>query len=124
MAGSPSWDIISNNRFCPDIAFINQAIAETFDRFDIDVSRLATGGFSGGASYALSVGLTNVDLFSHIIAFSPGFFHAVEVNGKPRIFISHGTADNVLPIEHCSRRITARLQKQQYGFNVSLRDRI
>jgi len=30
-------------------------------------------GFSDGASYALSVGITNGDLFTHVIAFSPGF---------------------------------------------------
>jgi predicted esterase len=114
MSRGQSWDIISYDQFGPDIAFINQALAETLERFNIDTSRIAIGGFSDGASYALSVGLTNGDLFSHIIAFSPGFFYTVGTNGKPRVFISHGTSDNVLPIDHCSRRITARLQKQQY----------
>ncbi len=30
-------------------------------------------GFSDGASYALSLGVPNGDLFTHIVAFSPGF---------------------------------------------------
>lgn len=111
---SGSWDIISYDRFGPDIAFINQALTDTFSRYNIDASRLAIGGFSDGASYALSVGLTNGDLFSHIIAFSPGFFYTVEMKGKPTIFISHGTFDEVLPIISCSRRIVPRLQKQGY----------
>ena len=111
-----SWDIISYNGFGPDIAFINQALAETFNRYNIDAAKLAVGGFSDGASYALSVGLTNGDLFSHIIAFSPGFYYTVEMKGKPGIFISHGTFDDILPIGSCSRRIVPRLQKQ--GYNI------
>ncbi len=111
----PSWDIISFDRFGPDIAFINQALAETFIRYNIDTTRLAIGGFSDGASYALSVGLTNGDLFTHIIAFSPGFYYAAEMKGKPGVFVSHGTSDDILPINSCSRRLVPRLQKQSYN---------
>ncbi|MEJ7682241.1 MAG: alpha/beta hydrolase-fold protein [Segetibacter sp.] len=71
-----SWDIISYDRFGPDIALINQALGATFTRYNIDAAKLAICGFSDGASYALSVGLTNGDLFSHIIAFSPVFLHS------------------------------------------------
>ncbi len=111
---SGSWDIISYDRFGPDIAFINDTLAHTFSRYNIDPARFAIGGFSDGASYALSVGLTNGDLFSHIIAFSPGFFYSTEMKGKPPVFISHGTSDEVLPIVSCSRRIVPRLQKEGY----------
>lgn len=113
---SSSWDIISFNRFGPDIAFINQALTNAFNQYNINPARLAIGGFSDGASYALSVGLTNGDLFSHIIAFSPGFYYTMEINGKPPVFISHGTFDDILPIDSCSRRIIPRLQKQ--GYNI------
>ena len=111
---SGSWDIISYDRFGPDIAFINQALVNTFQRYNINGAKLAIGGFSDGASYALSVGLSNGDLFSHIIAFSPGFFYTIETNGKSRVFISHGTFDDILQIGSCSRRIVPRLQKQGY----------
>ena len=60
---------------------------------------------TAGASYALSVGLTNGDLFSDILAFSPGFMAPAVRHGAPNIFISHGTQDTVLPIDRCSRRI-------------------
>lgn len=109
-----SWDIIVLNRFGPDVAFIDQALAKTFERFTIDPTRLAIGGFSDGASYALSLGLNNGDLFSHIIAFSPGFAEPAEYHGKPKIYISHGTNDRVLPVEPCSRRIVPRLQRAGY----------
>lgn len=120
IARGASWDIISFDRFGPDIAFINQALKETFSACNIDCARLAIGGFSDGASYALSVGLTNGDLFSHILAFSPGFYHTVETHGKPPVFISHGTFDEVLPINSCSRRIVPRLQ--QNGYDITYQE--
>jgi len=85
------------------------AFRETFERCNVDEKRVAIGGFSDGASYALSLGLANGDLFTHVIAFSPGFYHAFERIGTPKIFISHGSRDGVLPIAHCSRRIVKEL---------------
>lgn len=109
-----SWDIISSDHFGPDVAFINHALEVTFKFFSIKTSQLAIGGFSDGASYALSTGLINGDLFTHIIALSPGFSFSPEIFGKPEVFISHGTQDTVLPINPCSRKIVPRLQKQGY----------
>jgi|GEM_PF-348899 len=108
-----TWDIIRGG-YGPDIAFIDQALAQTFSRYAIDPNRVAIAGFSDGASYALSVGVTNGDLFSHIIAFSPGFMAPASQVGQPRVFISHGTWDTVLPIERCSRRIVPQLQRAGY----------
>jgi phospholipase/carboxylesterase len=34
--------------------------------------------------------------------------------GEPRIFISHGTNDQVLPIDPCSRRIVPQLERAGY----------
>lgn len=108
-----TWDII-RSRYGPDIAFIDQALAQTFNRYAIDPTRIAIAGFSDGASYALSVGLTNGDLFTHAIAFSPGFMAPADQIGTPRLFISHGKWDNVLPIERCSRRLVPVLQQAGY----------
>lgn len=107
-----SWDIISGNAFGPDVIFIDQALKQAFDRYAIDPARIAIGGFSDGASYALCLGLTNGNLFTHILAFSPGFSYTLEKEGKPKVFISHGTQDRVLPIDPCSRRIVPQLQRQ------------
>jgi phospholipase/carboxylesterase len=109
-----TWDIIVN-RYGPDIAFIDQALALTFDRYVVDPTHLAVGGFSDGASYALSVGLTNGDLFTHILAFSPGFLKPGDPRGRPDIYISHGTHDAVLPIDRCSRRIVPQLERAGYA---------
>ena len=109
-----TWDIIAKDAFNGDVIFINQALNFVFDRYNIDPGHIAIGGFSDGASYALSLGLSNGDLFTHIIAFSPGFYHTLENKGKPAVFISHGVRDHILPIAPCSRRIVPRLKRLQY----------
>jgi predicted esterase len=49
-----------------------------------------------------------------VLAFSPGFMAPEAQRGQPAIFISHGTHDNVLPIEKCSRRIVPQLKRAGY----------
>jgi predicted esterase len=73
-------------------------------------TRLAISGFSDGASYALSLGLANADLFTHVVAFSPGFVVAAPRAGTPRTYLSHGRGDAVLPIDRTTRRIVPRLR--------------
>lgn len=110
-----TWDIIEESGFGKDLLFIDSALTQVFSQYSIDPARIAVGGFSDGASYALCVGLSNGDLFSHIIAFSPGFYHSAAAPGKPSIYISHGVDDRVLPIGPCSRRIVPQLERQQYS---------
>ena len=52
---------------------MDQAVHHVFERYSIDPGRIGLAGFSDGASYALSLGVANGDLFTHIMAFSPGF---------------------------------------------------
>lgn len=108
-----TWDVIEGG-YGPDIAFLDRALELIFSRCAIDPARIAAEGFSDGASYALSIGITNGDLFSHVIAFSPGFMVPKEPRGKPGIYISHGTNDQVLPIDSCSRKIVPRLRSAGY----------
>ncbi|HUH13354.1 MAG TPA: hypothetical protein VMK65_09600, partial [Longimicrobiales bacterium] len=77
--------------------------------------RVALGGFSDGASYALSLGQANGDLFTHVIAFSPGFMTWEERVGQPEFFISHGVHDPILPIDQASRLIVPALTSAGYS---------
>jgi predicted esterase len=86
-----------------------------FARYAVDPARVAVGGFSDGASYALSLGLANGDLFAGVIAFSPGFMAPPQRRGTPRIFISHGVRDEVLPIDTTSRELVPRLRREDYA---------
>ena len=108
-----TWDAVLGG-FGPDVAFVDQALAWTFAHYAVDPAFLAVAGFSDGASYALSLGLANGDLFGRLMAFSPGFVAPAPPRGHPRLFISHGTADAVLPIDDCSRRIVPRLERADY----------
>ncbi|RDV14493.1 phospholipase [Pontibacter diazotrophicus] len=116
---SYSWDIIASDAFGPDVIFIDQALEFVFGNFAIDPAHVAIGGFSDGASYGLCLGLTNGDLFTHIMAFSPGFVYTLEKNGKPNVYISHGVHDTVLPIDPCARRVVPQLQRQGLEVNYT-----
>jgi predicted esterase len=109
-----TWDIIAQRRYGPDLALAGAALELAFGRYAVDPARLAVGGFSDGASYALSLGLNNGDLFSHVLAFSPGFVGPGTRRGRPGVFISHGTRDPVLPIDPCSRTIAEQLRARGY----------
>lgn len=114
-----TWDIVIAH-YGADIRFIDQALQQTFNQCAIDTKHIAIAGFSDGASYALSVGITNGDLFTHVIAFSPGFLAPAAQRGSPRLFVSHGTQDPVLPIATCSRRIVPLMQR--VGYDVAYRE--
>jgi phospholipase/carboxylesterase len=117
----PTWDLILNRaRYGPDIAAIDRALGHAFSRCAVDPARVGVGGYSDGASYALALGLANGDLFSHVLAFSPGFLAPTDQTGSPRIFVSHGTRDRWLPIDTCSRRIVPRLKRT--GYDVRYRE--
>src|ERR671910_555132 len=88
----PTWDsILDRGRYGSDIAAIDRALDHSLSRW-----------------------LANGDLFSHVLAFSPGFLAPVGQRGSPRIFVSHGTQDGWLPIDSCSRRIVPQLERAGY----------
>jgi phospholipase/carboxylesterase len=114
---SGTWDL-SLGGFGPDVRFIDDALALVFRRYRIDSTKIAFGGFSNGASYALSLGVNNGDLFSALIAFSPGFFTPPGRRGKPRVFASHGDADPLL-MNTTTPRIVPTLRDE--GYDVTYR---
>jgi len=113
----PTWDLLVERRFGPDVVFLDRVLDSVVDRVDADTRRLAVGGVSDGASYALSIGLTNGDVLSAVLAFSPGFLVAPHPTGEPRIFISHGRSDPILPIDACSRSFVPSIRSAGYEVN-------
>lgn len=106
-----TWDVIAGG-YGPDVRNIDRLLDEVTSTYPVRAYTI--GGFSDGASYALSLGRANGDIFDSVIAFSPGFEAAQIQVGSPRIFISHGTDDRVLPIDRCSRRIVPALEASGY----------
>jgi len=114
-----TWDGI-RGQYGRDIVFLNRALERVFATVAVDAARVSVGGFSDGASYALSLGLINGDLFRRVVAFSPGFVIPGEPHGKAKFFISHGTRDQILPIDQCSRTIVPNLRR--LGYDVTFRE--
>jgi predicted esterase len=111
-----TWDAI-RGAYGHDVRTLDEVLKRTFAARLVNASRIALAGFSDGASYALGLGLPNPDLFSSVLAFSPGFIpDGSKPTGKARVFVSHGTADQILPIDSCSRRLVPQLKR--VGFNV------
>lgn len=108
-----TWDAIQGG-FGEDIAFIDRALAAAFRHCAIAPNGVFVAGMSDGASYALSIGLANGDLFGQVVAYSPGFIVPAEHVAKPRFFVSHGTRDTILNIDRTSRRIVPALRAQGY----------
>lgn len=117
-AKGPTWTALFSDQD-RDLESVDLVVAEAWARCPIERKRLALGGFSDGATYALTLGVANGDLFPAIIALSPGGILAGTTRGLPRIFVSHGTEDDVLPIAGASDRIVPKLREA--GYDVTYR---
>jgi predicted esterase len=109
-----TWDIIARRAYGADLALADRSLDYVFGHYAIDPAHIGIGGFSDGASYALTLGLANGDLFTHVLAFSPGFIGPIEPRGAPAVFLSHGDQDTVLPIDACGRKIERQLRSAGY----------
>jgi phospholipase/carboxylesterase len=108
-----TWDAIYGE-YSADADFIDEALRFAFARVHVDATRVRIAGFSDGGTYSLSLGLINGDFFSRIVAFSPGFVAGGARHGQPKMFITHGTRDGILPIDQTSRVIVPALKTQGY----------
>ncbi|MEU8300766.1 phospholipase [Micromonospora sp. NPDC048909] len=116
-AAASSWDMIVEG-FGTDVRRIDTLLTSVYAGYP--VRDVVLGGFSDGASYALSLGLTNGDLVAGVVAFSPGFAAPLVTHGQPRVFVSHGVDDRVLPVDVCSRRLVPRLH--ELGYDVAYQE--
>ena len=114
-----TWDAI-RGEYDRDVVYIDALLVRLFREYNIDERRITIAGFSDGASYALSLGLINGDLFRRIAAFSPGFIVRGVRHGKPEVFVSHGRADPILPFRQSNEQIVPSLRRD--GYAVMFRD--
>jgi phospholipase/carboxylesterase len=114
-----TWDAI-RGEYGPDVAFIDSALKVVFSRVPIDPTRVIAAGFSDGASYALALARINGDLFTRIVAFSPGFVPPGAATGRPEVYVTHGDNDPILPYAATSKRIVPALRRA--GYSVLLKE--
>ena len=114
-----TWDAILGT-WGPDLEFIGQALKYARSQCAVVDSHIGLGGFSDGGSYALSMGIGNGDVFTKILGMSPGVMQPAAVRGKPKIWVSHGTSDPIMPIDLTSRKFVPRLKS--LGYDVTYRE--
>ena len=117
----PTWDMIVDlqnrlgaemnvqPRYGRDLKALDAALADLFARVAVDPARVGIMGFSDGATYAVSVGTANPQLFHTLIAYSPGPAFPTRFDPTQRIFISHAEEDPVLPYS-VTRGMVARMR--------------
>ena len=114
----PTWDLIASSER-PDLDFLEFAYDLIYRRYPIDPARQALLGYSDGASYALSVGLSNPTLFRAVMAWAAGFI-ALEPSfdpgaaRKPQVLLEYGTHDQLFPFEHVALPMRANLERAGY----------
>lgn len=105
-----TWDLVMGG-WGADVDAVDAALNVVFQGCAVDPGAVCLGGFSDGASCALSLGLLNPELVGRLIAFSPGFRTAPARDPAPRVFVSHGARDTTLPVS-TTRRIVAELRAE------------
>ena len=111
-----TWDLQPRRgggaSFGRDAVNLDSALAELFAKAPVDRERVVLLGFSDGASFALSLGLANPQVFRAIVALSVGgVFPPSRLDETQRLFIAHGRRDPVLPFANIERRIVPGLER-------------
>jgi phospholipase/carboxylesterase len=106
--------------FDEDVKYIGAAFRKVTALLDIDSTRVALGGVSDGATYALSMGLAYGDTFNHLMIFAAGIPAPLRKRGKPKIFVGHGTEDHQMPIDDTARNWGPKLKAE--GYNIIIRE--
>ncbi|CAA2140617.1 alpha/beta hydrolase [Methylobacterium bullatum] len=109
----PTWDLVIGGHG-PDRERLDLALTDVASRFMLDPLHIVFAGHSDGGSYALSAGLANGHVVTHLVVSSAGFLSVHLQSGSPRIFLSHGTRDEQIPIDRSARVHTARLREAGY----------
>jgi phospholipase/carboxylesterase len=108
----------------PDLDFLEYAYDLIFRRYPVDAARLGLIGYSDGASYALSVGLSNPDLFRAVMGWAAGFV-AIENEAaapgtpRPAVLVEYGSHDELFPFEQVA--VPMREQLEAFGCAVTFR---
>ena len=119
-----TWDLIVGGGRT-DLDFLAWAWDLIYRRYPIDPDAQALIGYSDGASYALSVGLSNPHVFSAVLGWAAGF-KVIEAPPpdapKPRVLLEYGTADELFPFDQVA--LPMRDDLEGLGYDVAfLEDR-
>lgn len=112
-AGAPASDR-------PDLDFLEYAYDLIYRRYPVDAARQALIGYSDGASYGLSVALSNPDVFRAAMLWAAGFLAldaaAISEDApKPALLLEYGTHDELFPFAQVALPMRAKLEELGYA---------
>jgi poly(3-hydroxybutyrate) depolymerase len=119
----PTWDLIASDER-PDLDFLEWAYDLIYRRYPVDPARQALLGYSDGASYALSVGLSNPRVFRAVMGWAAGFLaldtrHVEPGDPKPAVLLEYGTHDPLFPFQRVA--LPMRESLERLGYRVEFR---
>jgi phospholipase/carboxylesterase len=116
-----TWDLLAAGDR-PDLDFLEWAYDLIYRRYPVDPDRQALIGYSDGASYALSVGLSNPGIFRAVMGWAAGFvvFDPTSFSPqdpKPSVLLEYGTQDQLFPFERVAIPMREKLERMGYTVN-------
>jgi predicted esterase len=120
----PTWDLIAGTGET-DLEFLEYAWDLIYRRYPVDEKRQALLGYSDGASYALSMALSNPGFFDAALCWAAGFVvvdrSALDDQGrKPRLYLEYGTHDPLFPFEQIALPMRENLLAAGYEVEFSV----
>jgi phospholipase/carboxylesterase len=121
---APTWDLIAGNGQ-PDFEFLRFAYDLIYRRYPIDAKRQALIGYSDGASYGLSLALSNPGHFDAAMCWAAGFVVVDRSSlgspeSKPRLYLEYGTHDQLFSFEEIAIPMRDNLRKAGYAVEFSV----
>ncbi len=120
----PTWDLIVGG--APnDLEFLEYAYDLIYRRYPIDADRQVLVGYSDGASYALSLVLSNPRLFDAALCWAAGFVvldreDLNEADPKPRVYLEYGTHDELFAFDRVALPMKENLERAGYPVEFSV----
>ncbi len=120
----PTWDLIVGGER-NDLDFLEYAYDLIYRRYPIDPARQVLIGYSDGASYALSLVLSNPRLFEAALCWAAGFVvldrdNVGEDDPKPRIYLEYGTHDELFAFDRVALPMKENLERAGYPVEFSV----
>lgn len=120
----PTWDLITGSG-AADLEFLEYAWDLIYRRYPVDPGRQVLLGYSDGASYALSMALSNPGIFDAAIAWAAGFIvldrgSIGRPGTKPRLYLEYGTHDQLFPFEQIALPMRDNLRRAGYEVEFSV----
>lgn len=120
----PTWDLIVRGPRS-DLDFLEYAYDLIARRYPIDPGRRVLIGYSDGASYALSLALSNPRVFEAALCWAAGFVvldreNVAEGDPKPRIYLEYGTHDELFAFDQVALPMKQNLEQAGYSVEFSV----